>query len=74
MNTQAEDLAPSHRFQPDTPASAGDALPDRWCFGLAHPYIQRLVFLAGAKECSPLVPLKTAPQQVGSSSYNRPPG
>ena len=21
-------------------------LPDRWCFGLAHPYMQRLIFLA----------------------------
>jgi hypothetical protein len=26
------------------------ALPDLWCFGLAHPYIQRLIFLAGALE------------------------
>lgn len=25
-------------------------LPDRWCFGLAHPYIQRLIFLAGTLE------------------------
>ena len=25
-----------------------DGLPDRWCFGLAHPNIQRLIFLAGA--------------------------
>ena len=25
-------------------------LPDRWCFGLAHPYIQRLIFLAGELE------------------------
>lgn len=24
--------------------------PDRWCIGLAHPYIQRLIFLAGALE------------------------
>ena len=25
-------------------------LPDRWCFGLAHPYMQRLIFLAGELE------------------------
>jgi len=25
-------------------------LPDRWCFGLAHPYIQRLIFLARTLE------------------------
>jgi len=29
-------------------------LPDRWCFGLAHPYMQRLIFLAGAPERSPI--------------------
>jgi hypothetical protein len=28
------------------PAEVCD-LPDRWCFGLAHPYIQRLIFMAG---------------------------
>jgi len=28
------------------------ALPDPWCFGLAHPYIQRLIFLAGTLEQS----------------------
>jgi len=22
-------------------------MPDRWCFGLSHPYIQRLIFRAG---------------------------
>lgn len=27
-----------------------DDLPDRWCFGLSHPYIQRLIFLAGELE------------------------
>lgn len=25
-------------------------LPDRWCFGLSHPYVQRLIFLAGVLE------------------------
>lgn len=29
-----------------------DDLPDRWCFGLSHPYIQRLIFLAGEVEQS----------------------
>jgi hypothetical protein len=27
-------------------------LPDLWCFGLAHPYIQRLIFLADIFEKS----------------------
>lgn len=27
-------------------------LPDRWCFGLAHPYMQRLIYLAGLHEQS----------------------
>jgi hypothetical protein len=31
-------------------ASLERALPDMWCFGLAHPRIQRLIFLAGALE------------------------
>ncbi|MBL0926015.1 MAG: hypothetical protein IBJ12_16305 [Sphingomonadaceae bacterium] len=29
-------------------------LPDRGCFGLSHPYIQRLIFLAGDAERGPL--------------------
>lgn len=28
--------------------------PDQWCFGLAHPYIQRLIFLANSVEDSPI--------------------
>jgi hypothetical protein len=35
---------------PQAPVLDLQNLPDRWCFGLAHPYIQRLVFLAGALE------------------------
>jgi hypothetical protein len=27
-----------------------NSLPDRWCFGLSHPFIQRLIFLAGEHE------------------------
>jgi hypothetical protein len=27
-------------------------LPDNWCFGLAHPHMQRLMFLAGTLERS----------------------
>ncbi len=31
-------------------ANAQSDLPDRWCFGLSHPYIQRLIFIAGELE------------------------
>jgi hypothetical protein len=33
-----------------------DDCHNRWCFGLAHPVIQRLIFLAGAMEESALTP------------------
>jgi len=33
-----------------------DDCNNRWCFGLAHPAIQRLIFLAGAMEDSATTP------------------
>lgn len=38
----------------DSPGRSPADLPDRWCFGLSHPYIQRLIFLAGDAEQSAL--------------------
>lgn len=37
-------VAPPH----DKSSHPDDPRDDHWCFGLAHPYIQRLIFLAGA--------------------------
>lgn len=46
------------------------ALPDRWCFGLAHPYMQRLIFLAGELEPSDVAP-STGDSQCNSDRPER---
>lgn len=52
MNDEALESAPVGRphDQLGTRPSHQHDLPDRWCLGLAHPYMQRLIFLAGEME------------------------
>lgn len=43
VHLRNENLSEQHRFT-SPPQS------DRWCFGLSHPYISRLIFLAGSMD------------------------
>jgi hypothetical protein len=54
MSNEALESAPVARPDDQGRAYPNDQhdLPNRWCFGLAHPYIQRMIFLAGALELS----------------------
>ena len=36
----------------EQPSPNQHTLPDRWCFGLDHPRIQRLIFLAAARDAA----------------------
>jgi len=58
MAKDVSESAPAERLhsQCGTLPNHQHDLPDRWCFGLAHPYMQRLIFLAGALERSALDP------------------
>jgi hypothetical protein len=50
-------LVGHHRDQSGSRPNDQRDLPDRWTFGLAHPYMQRLIFLSGTLE-----PINTDPK------------
>jgi hypothetical protein len=49
MNREGSELESIPALADGNPSDPRDP-PNGWCFGLSHPYIQRLIFLAGALE------------------------